>query len=533
MARYIVQHRRGTASQWAAQNTIIPKVGEIVIEIDEENSLHKLKIGDGVHTYSELAYLMAGDEVVTQVLSMALPRVITVTLDVDEWEEVTSESDPNLGYYSQPVSIDNITEYSRLDLQPNADMLAEFQNLNLVFVTENKNGVITVHSVGDMPLKSYTMQATVVETELHVDKDHIVGTPVGTPTAKSDWNQTDETKADYIKNKPQILTEEDILNLIGDNGDIVIQQVQPDWNQTDDTKADYIKNKPGILTEDDLKSKADKTEVETALQGKVDNTTFNNEISNIVDTIETKADISDVATKASQEDLDALRSMHYDTFNALQYEINGKIDKTYVDNTFARQIDVDSQNSNIAALWNETGDINKSLGSLAGTLDEKVNKSDFQNLYETHWTHIHTLEDTKIDRSEFENKNIEFTNALYVKADKDSLLSKMDKVFGTSDQYAGFDGIAPNVIPVSPDTTPTENSTKLITSGAVYEALQDVGTGGNSGVYVGEGDMPEDCVLQFDFTGKPVTLEEIANTVYTMAQSYIDEQLGVIENGSY
>ena len=159
--------------------------------------------------------------------------------------------------------------------------------------------------------------------------------------------------------------------------------------------------------------------------------------------------------------------------------------------------------------------------------------SDFQNLYETHWTHIHTLEDTKIDRSEFENKNIEFTNALYVKADKDSLLSKMDKVFGTSDQYAGFDGIAPNVIPVSPDTTPTENSTKLITSGAVYEALQDVGTSGNSGVYVGEGEMPEDCVLQFDFTGKPVTLEEIANTVYAMSQTYIDEQLGVIENGSY
>lgn len=203
MAKYLVQHRRGTAEQWAEKSTIIPREGEIVIEIDEVNSLHKLKIGDGVHCYTELAYLQAGDEVVTQVLAKALPRVITVTLDIDKWTEITSETDPNLGYYGQSVSIDNITTYSRLDLQPNADMLAEFQALNLVFVTENNNGVITVYSVGDMPLKSYTMQATIIETDAAAD-EKIIGTPVGTPTAKSDWNQTDETQADYIKNKPDL-----------------------------------------------------------------------------------------------------------------------------------------------------------------------------------------------------------------------------------------------------------------------------------------------------------------------------------------
>ena len=69
MAKYIVQHRRGTAAQWASKDTIIPMEGELVIEIDEESSLHKLKIGDGIHTYSELAYLQAGDEIVTQVLT--------------------------------------------------------------------------------------------------------------------------------------------------------------------------------------------------------------------------------------------------------------------------------------------------------------------------------------------------------------------------------------------------------------------------------------------------------------------------------
>jgi hypothetical protein len=48
------------------------------------------------------------------------------------------------------------------------------------------------------------MQATIVETEYEAEADKIVGIPVGTPTINPDWNQDDPTKADYIKNKPNI-----------------------------------------------------------------------------------------------------------------------------------------------------------------------------------------------------------------------------------------------------------------------------------------------------------------------------------------
>lgn len=52
---------------------------------------------------------------------------------------------------------------------------------------------------------------------------------------QADWNQTDDTAADYIKNKP----------------DISSMQTQSDWNQTDKSDVGYIKNKPfGYL--DDL-----------------------------------------------------------------------------------------------------------------------------------------------------------------------------------------------------------------------------------------------------------------------------------------
>lgn len=194
MAKYIVQHRRGSSAQWADKNTIIPMEGEIVIEIDEVNSLHKLKIGDGIHTYAELAYLQAGDEIVSQVLAEAKPRVVTVTLASD-WTETANDR------YSQVIDLDGITSYSRLDLQPSADMLAEFKKLGLVFVTENNGGTITVYSVGNMPLETYTMQATIVETECN-GQDTVVGIPVGAPVAQVDWTQADETQADFIKNKP-------------------------------------------------------------------------------------------------------------------------------------------------------------------------------------------------------------------------------------------------------------------------------------------------------------------------------------------
>jgi hypothetical protein len=47
---------------------------------------------------------------------------------------------------------------------------------------------------------------------------------------QSDWDQTDNTTADYIKNKPTIPA----------------AQVQSDWDQTDNGETDFIKNKPAV-----------------------------------------------------------------------------------------------------------------------------------------------------------------------------------------------------------------------------------------------------------------------------------------------
>ena len=62
--------------------------------------------------------------------------------------------------------------------------------------------------------------------------DYIKNKPTITAQIQSDWNQTDTTAKDYIKNKPTISESE---------------QVQADWNQTNTTAKDYIKNKPNVI----------------------------------------------------------------------------------------------------------------------------------------------------------------------------------------------------------------------------------------------------------------------------------------------
>lgn len=195
MAKYIIQMRRGTVAEWD-ESGIIPDDGELVVEIDNVNNLRKLKIGDGVHTYSDLAYLQAGDEIITQMIAKAVPRVVTIEITTN-WTQISDDK------YSQVIAIDDITEHSRLDLQPNSDMLAEFKQLGLVFVTENKAGTISIHSVGNMPQKAYVMQATIIEVECD-EQELVVGAPVGAPAIQSDWNQTDSAKADFINNKPNM-----------------------------------------------------------------------------------------------------------------------------------------------------------------------------------------------------------------------------------------------------------------------------------------------------------------------------------------
>ena len=83
-------------------------------------------------------------------------RFSSVTILASNW---TGEN----SLYSQVVTIDGVTERSKVDLLPSVEQIAIFHNKDVAFVTENEDGVVTVYAIGDKPLLDYTMQVQITE----------------------------------------------------------------------------------------------------------------------------------------------------------------------------------------------------------------------------------------------------------------------------------------------------------------------------------------------------------------------------------
>lgn len=169
MSKYIFQLRRGwkddNRDDWAAyeaqENHLKPLEGELVLEYD--HGVPRLKIGDGISEFSKLPYM--------SVDSFILPTHTTITLygGSDYWRP-EYDQDNNLIGYTQEVQVTNyvITPYSKVDIQPNPEMLAVFHEKDITFtaVTETIDGVttVTVHVVGQIPQDTYKdIQITVTE----------------------------------------------------------------------------------------------------------------------------------------------------------------------------------------------------------------------------------------------------------------------------------------------------------------------------------------------------------------------------------
>lgn len=169
MSKYIFQLRRGwkydkdpetglPRDDWAEYDNlpdahrVDPLPGELVLEYD--NGIPRLKIGTGNHKFGELPYM--------SVDSFILPKTASVYLDPTKWVQASDGDDDR---FHQVVTVQNaaVTQNSKVDLTPDAEMLDEFHGLDLVFVTENNDGVVSVFCIGEVPTKPYTIPVTVTE----------------------------------------------------------------------------------------------------------------------------------------------------------------------------------------------------------------------------------------------------------------------------------------------------------------------------------------------------------------------------------
>lgn len=115
----------------------------------------------------------------------------------------------------------------------------------------------------------------------------IIGNPTVTPMAVPDWNQNDNTKADYIKNKPDILSKDDVIN-IHKNHTYPVMRAEADAYGNKFhliyAKKDEIQNNLNIVDYiDNISSDEDEKVIPSAKAVKVHTAIVRNEIIGYVD----------------------------------------------------------------------------------------------------------------------------------------------------------------------------------------------------------------------------------------------------------
>ena len=101
--------------------------------------------------------------------SQFVPKKASIALLSDNWTQAIDD-DGNIieNKWSQVVLQDStdITEHSKVDLQPSADQLTIFYEKDLSFVAENEDGVVTVFCIGHIPTNDYIIQCIITEVVL-------------------------------------------------------------------------------------------------------------------------------------------------------------------------------------------------------------------------------------------------------------------------------------------------------------------------------------------------------------------------------
>lgn len=113
----------------------------------------------GEHTHDASDIYFSDGYTLEEKMEAMRAKIGEVELLADAWE-----GDGNL--YSQIVSLDDVTEYSQVDLTPSVEQLVIFYEKDLTFVTENEDGVVTVYAIGQKPTNDYTIQVTITEVNV-------------------------------------------------------------------------------------------------------------------------------------------------------------------------------------------------------------------------------------------------------------------------------------------------------------------------------------------------------------------------------
>ena len=125
------------------------EIHDVYTKDEVDDIINDIEIPDA-YTKDEIDEIVANIEVPTE-------TIVMITLSASDWSATDDADD----MYVQSIYINNITTTSRVNLYLNAEQIAELQDANITFTTENDNGVVKVYAIGGKPSKDYEVQASI------------------------------------------------------------------------------------------------------------------------------------------------------------------------------------------------------------------------------------------------------------------------------------------------------------------------------------------------------------------------------------
>lgn len=140
--------------------------------------------------------------------------------------------------YYQVVEVAGVSVNSIVNLNPSVDEMARFHNQYIEFTVKNNGGIVTLYAIGDMPAADCVFQATLIDV-VNIgegDGSEIWGNTVCTPMVRTNWEQTNPDKADYLKGRDALeMLIQTAQTTANDNKD-EIEKLKNDKAETDTYK---------------------------------------------------------------------------------------------------------------------------------------------------------------------------------------------------------------------------------------------------------------------------------------------------------
>ena len=241
-----VVNKHDVEKNWNKAINFIPKKGEIIIyDVDENYDYPRLKVGDGETVVSALPFnggaakwsdltekpfeaedfanLQADVEEVQTDVETLKAGVSTNKTDISDLSSQINTNKSNISSLQSQINT-NKSNISSLQSQVNtnksnittlSNSVSSLQNK----VSTNTSNITTLNNnVSSLQNKvsTNTSNITTLRSDLNTLSEKVV---------QSDWNQEDDTKLDYIKNKPRITNDYIILKDKVSRYDYVIEMV--------------------------------------------------------------------------------------------------------------------------------------------------------------------------------------------------------------------------------------------------------------------------------------------------------------------